>query len=299
MHIRYGYTLELACASDTEIVTVLDVHPEQRGDITQPDEPRAVALADAGRTIDLGRVERDAHGNILRRILAPAGGIRMEASGVIFHSGFAETAPPGTPAVAAQALPEAAMPFLLASRCCPVDAMSEQAWSLFRHAPAGAERVLAICEYVRGKLLAISGDGPPALRPAAEALDEGMGSMADYAHCAIAFCRALEMPARYCAGHLPAASGFAGRCEGAFCAWFEVFLEGGWFVFDAWHAESPIGRVLVARGRDAADAPPVLAGADCGPVKLECFASEIAGARYPVTSQDRRERWQTRGAAGA
>jgi transglutaminase-like putative cysteine protease len=293
VYIRYGYIVEIETEAEAEIGVRLDIHPEQRGDISQPDVMTARARR-GGAPVDCSAMETDGHGNIRRRIRAPAGGIQLEGEGVLFHAGFADLRPSGTGAVAPAELPAETLPFLLASPACDTAALTDQAWSLFRHIPAGFERVDAICEYVHQKLR-FAEDEPLSRRTASEALQAGAGSIRDFAHAAIAFCRAMEIPARYCAGYLPGSGEKPGRCEGGFCAWFEAYLD-GWWTFDPWHGDARIGRILVARGFDAIDAPLIEAPTGARVLRLHCYADPIAGPRYPATAQDRDEHWQARSA---
>ena len=294
LHIRYGYLIEIETAAAAEIAVRLDVHPDQRGDITQPDAMAAEALAGGG-AVDASRIDKDRHGNLVRRVAAPEGGLRLRGVGVLFHSGFPDPAPPEGRAIPPADLPADVLPFLLSSRCCPTAELTDQPWSLFRHVPEGWSRVQAVCEYLHRKLRAAEANLHPP-RTASEVLAAGAGSITDFAHAAIAFCRSLDIPARYCAGYLAGSGNAVDRCEGGFCAWFEAYLDGGWWAFDAWHTEAPLGRILVARGLDAADAPTLAAPTGCRIGRLDLLAEVVEGARYPATAQDRREHWQAMGA---
>ena len=289
MHIRYGYSIDIEQSDDIAIETILDIHLSQRGDITQPETVVATALS-GGQQVDATFVEKDHNGNLVRRFLAPAGGLRIETEGVVFHSGFAESGRPSGGLPAAASLPPEVLPFLLPSRCCPEGEVSDRAWSLFRHVGEGWDQVLAICDYVNRKLHPFS--SPTASQTAGQALDAGAGSMDDFAHLAIAFCRSLGIPARYCRGYLLGPEGGANLCEHSFCAWFEVYLDGDWWTADARHLDARIGRILVAQAADAAAAPVALGGKDLQVTRLDCFAEPVEGARFPATSRERHAHWQ-------
>jgi transglutaminase-like putative cysteine protease len=290
VHIRYGYSLDLVQDEASCVTAILDVHPAQRGDITQPEQIVARSLS-VGEIVELKAIDNDANGNLLRRYEVPPGGVSIASEGVIFSSGFAESGRPTDPPAATADLPPDVVPFLLPSRNCPEGELTERAWSLFRHVPAGWDQVLAICDYVNAKLRAASSGLLPS-RTAGEALQDGTASMDDFAHVAIAFCRALDIPARYCRGYLLGPDGGANLCGHSFCAWFEVYLDHAWWTADARAIDLRIGRILVARGADAADAP-ILAGASSLRLtRLECFAEPIEGARYPATTQDRAAHWR-------
>ncbi len=290
MHIRYGYSLDLEQPDASVVTAILDVHPAQRGDITQPEEIMARSLSE-GRSVGVKAIDQDENGNLLRRYEVLPGGLRIEGEGVIFNSGFADSGRPvGAPKPTAD-LPIDVVPFLLPSRNCPEGELTERAWSLFRHVPAGWDQVMAICDYVNRKLqLASSGLMPS--RTAGEALQEGTASMDDFAHVAIAFCRALDIPARYCRGYMLGPEGGANLCGHSFCAWLEVFLDDGWWTADALAMDARIGRILVARGADAADAPLLSGSPGLRITRLACFAEPIEGARYPATTQDRAAHWR-------
>ncbi len=296
MQIRFGYRVEFEALEEVDLLVRLDVHPDQRGDITAPDEMQGGT--GTGAAVDCSRVAKDGRGNLTRSIRMPAGRLWLAAEGDIFHSGFADMPERQQASRAPEPRPADALAFLLASRCCPTAGLTDQAWPLFKHFDTDLDRVEAICDYVHRKLR-FAEDDPLAIRTAAEVLAAGAGSMRDFAHAAIAFCRCLDIPARYCFGYLPSDAGGRGLCEGSFCAWFEAYLDGGWWTFDAWHTDRRIGRVLVGRGLDAADVPIVAAPPACRVTRFECFAETVGGARYPATSEDRRDHWRALGAHSA
>ena len=290
MHIRYGYSIDIEQTSEGSIDTILDLHLSERGDVTQPEVTSALSLI-GDSAVPTISVEKDSNDNLVRRFAMPAGGVRIESTGVIFHSGFAESGRPSGATLLPAQLPPEVLPFLLPSRNCPEGEVADRAWSLFRHVTAGWDQVLAICDYVQQKLHPLSGLGPS--QTAGEALEAGAGSMDDFAHLPIAFCRALGIPARYCRGQILGPDGGANLCENSFCAWFEVYLDGSWWVADARATDPRIGRILVARAADAAEAPMVVGAPDLRVTRLECFAEPIEGARYPATTRERNVHWQT------
>jgi transglutaminase-like putative cysteine protease len=112
--------------------------------------------------------------------------------------------------------------------------------------------VQAICDYVHNRI-AFGYQHARATKTAWEAYNEERGVCRDYAHLAITFCRCMNIPARYCTGYL----GDMGTPQPwgvmDFAGWFEAYLGGRWYTFDARNNIPRIGRVLMARGRDAAD----------------------------------------------
>ncbi|RZJ01690.1 MAG: transglutaminase family protein, partial [Rubrivivax sp.] len=164
-------------------------------------------------------------------------------------------------------LPESTLVFLLGSRYCETDQLSDIAWKHFADGPTGWARVQAICDFVHGR---IEFGYPHArrTRTALEAYNEGRGVCRDYAHLAIALCRCMNIPARYCTGYL----GDYGTPQPwgtmDFAGWFEAYLGDRWYTFDARNNVPRIGRVLIARGRDASD---VALSNTFGPNRLEHF----------------------------
>jgi transglutaminase-like putative cysteine protease len=176
-----------------------------------------------------------------------------------------------------QSLPEDTLLFLLGSRYCETDLLSDTAWQLFHNTVPGYPRVQAICDYVHNHIV-FNYQNARATRTAAEAFRERTGVCRDYAHLAIAFCRAMNIPARYCTGYLSDVGETPPYGLGDFAAWFEAWIGGRWHMFDPRNNTPRRGRILMARGRDACDVAIVTT---FGPNVLESFrvwTDEIAGA---------------------
>jgi len=154
--------------------------------------------------------------------------------------------------IAVEALPEETLVFLLGSRYCETDLLSETAWRLFGAAPSGWRRVQAICDFVHSHV-EFGYEYASPTKTAWGVYREGCGVCRDFAHLAVAFCRCLNIPARYCTGYLPDIGVPPVDAPMDFAGWFEAYLEGGWYTFDPRNNAPRIGRVLIARGRDAAD----------------------------------------------
>ena len=244
MRIRTGFEIVYDCPEPAPMLLMLTVHPSRRQDLQTPEWLRTDPIVDVRQYLD-------GFGNICSRILAPAGRITLSSDFVVADSGLVDDYAPEAPQVPAQNLPDEAVIFLLGSRYCETDRLSEIAWSLFGGTPPGWARVQAICDYVHERIQF----GYQFARPtksAYEAYEEGRGVCRDYAHLAVAFCRCMNIPARYCTGYLgDIGVPVIGVMD--FSAWFEVYLGDRWYAFDARNNIPRIGRVLIARGRDATD----------------------------------------------
>ncbi len=289
MHIRYGYRIEIDCASPIPIITMLDVHPSRRGDITEPEDMAVTAVSDGSTISEIG-VYQDQFGNICRRFVAPVGGVLIEAEGIIHDGGFPDEQKQDAQMLPPEALPDDTLIFLLGSRYCETDRLSNHAWALFGAIAGGWAKVTAVCDYVHNHIrfdyqLARN------TRGAYDAVEERVGVCRDYAHLAITLCRSLNIPARYCTGYLGDIGVPADPSPMDFSAWFEVYLEGGWYTFDARHNVPRIGRVVMARGRDATDVPILNSFGAHGLKRFDVITEEVTGSRFPVTASERREHW--------
>jgi transglutaminase-like putative cysteine protease len=247
MRIRIGYKLTYECPRPTPMILTLNVHFSRVSDLVTPDH------IVTSPPIPLSGY-RDAFGNWCSRIIAPPGEIRISADALINDSGLPDAIQPGAAQHAVEDLPEETLVFLLGSRYCETDRLSETAWSLFGQTLPGWPRVQAICDFVHAHLTF----GYPyarATRTALEAFDERVGVCRDYTHLAITFCRCLNIPARYCTGYLGDIGVPASPDPMDFSTWFEAYLGGRWHTFDPRNNMPRIGRILIARGRDAADVP--------------------------------------------
>lgn len=260
MRIRLGYELIYDCPQPTPMILTLSIHFSRVSDIVVPDHlitrPSVPISA-----------YRDGFGNWCTRLVAPKGEIILTADGMVNDSGEPDVVVPSAQQHPVPELPEETLVFLLGSRYCETDRLTETAWQLFGHAPTGWGRVQAICDYVH-RHITFGYQHARATKTAWEVFNERHGVCRDYAHLAIAFCRCLNFPARYCTGYL----GDIGVPPSAdpmdFSAWFEVYLGGRWYTFDARNNIPRIGRVLIARGRDASD---VAISSTFGPNTLKGF----------------------------
>lgn len=245
MQIRVGFEMLYDCPQPTPMIMHLNVHYTRvadlvgRDDLTfDPPVPRATY--------------RDKFGNWCTRIVAPQGQLRVTADAMVRDSGLPDVVVPDAEQVAVPELPDDALLFLLGSRYCETDRLAETAWRLFEHAPKGWGRVQAICDFVN-QHITFGYEHARMTRSALEAFYDKTGVCRDFTHLAVAFCRCMNIPARYCTGYLGDIGTPPPYGTMDFAAWFEVFLEGEWHTFDARNNTPRIGRVLIARGRDATD----------------------------------------------
>lgn len=245
MRIRIGYELIYDCPQPTPMILSLNVHYSRVSDLIIPDH----MVADPPVPI---AAYRDIFGNWCSRIVAPKGMVRLSTDALIHDSGLPDIVVPEARQTRVEALPDEALIFLLGSRYCETDRLSETAWQLFGHLPTGWSQVQQICNYVNAHITFGYEHARPT-KTAWEAFQEGVGVCRDFAHLAITFCRCMNIPARYCTGYLGDIGAPPPYGPMDFAGWFEAYLDGQWYTFDPRNNVPRIGRVLIARGRDAAD----------------------------------------------
>lgn len=250
---------------------MLRVHPSRAGDLVMEDTLDTVPVVPVSSYTD-------GFGNICSRLVAPAGVFDVATFGVLNDSGAPDPCEAGAGQVPVEDLPDEVIAFLLPSRYCESDLLSEFAWKAFGQGPEGWDRVQAICDFVHGYLTFDYQQSRPT-RTAAQALKEKVGVCRDFAHTAIALCRSLNIPARYCTGYISDVGQPPPYPPMDFAAWMEVWLGGQWWVFDPRNNDTRYGRVLVGRGRDAADVPLIHS---FGQHELTAFRVWIDEARRPA-----------------
>lgn len=275
MRIRYGYRLALECNVPTPASFAIDVHPDRRGDVVV--ESPIVMRTPDGRNVPHARA-LDLFGNVRRRAVLPPGRTIIEHHGVIEDCGAHEPVVPTARQVPVADLPEEAMGFLLPSRYCESDLLGPEAWSRFAGVPEGWQRVQAICDFVHNHIRFGYGFADNT-RTASGGLRDGRGVCRDFAHLAITLCRAMNIPARYCTGYLGDIGVPHDPAPMDFSAWFEAYLDGRWYSFDARHNIPRIGRIVMARGRDAADVPIVSTFGPHGLAVFEVWTDELGAER--------------------
>lgn len=245
MLIRAGYDIRFEGEEPTPMLAMLSIHPSRNKDLATPHH---IVTAPEVPIYDY----LDAYGNVCSRVTVPQGGLTLSCHFTIEDSGQPDSVPRGAVQHAIEDLPDDVLLYLLGSRYCETDRLSETAWSLFGHIRSGGEKVQAITAFTHNHI-EFGYHHARANRTAWDSYQEQRGVCRDFAHLAIALCRCMNIPARYCTGYLGDIGVVASDVPMDFSAWFEVYLGGEWHSFDARHRVPRIGRILMAAGRDAAD----------------------------------------------
>jgi transglutaminase-like putative cysteine protease len=247
MKIRVGFEMLYEFPQPTPMIMVLGTHFTRASDIIVPDH------LTTSPSVPI-EPYRDLFGNWCSRIVAPSGPMRLAADGVVRDSGLPDPVVKSAVQHAVEDLPADTLVYLLGSRYCETDRLSDIAWKLFENTQPGWPRVQAICDFVH-RHIAFGYQHARATMTAWEVYNEGKGVCRDYAHLAITFCRCMNIPARYCTGYLSDIGTPQPWAVGDFAGWFEAYIGGRWQMFDPRNNVPRIGRVLIAQGRDASDVP--------------------------------------------
>jgi len=242
--ITIGFDIEFDLPAPTPMILMLYVHPSRQKDLLAEQtivvEP-AIPLTEF----------TDLYGNRCARIFAPAGNLRLSLETLIADSGEPDAAAPEAPQANIEDLPDDVLPFLLTSRYCEVDKLSDIAWQLFGSTAPGWARAQAICDWVH-KHITFGYHFADSTKSAFDVYQDGRGVCRDFSHLAVAFFRCMNIPARYVTGYM-GDIGVPLVLPMDFSGWFEGYLGGRWYTFDARHNKPRIGRIVMAVGRDAAD----------------------------------------------
>jgi len=244
MIIKIGFDIQFEVPAPTPMILMLYVHPSRQADLRGEEkitvEPN-IPLTDF----------TDLYGNRCARVLAPAGDIRFSLETLIEDSGQPDPRHPAAIQHAIEDLPNDTLPFLLTSRYCEVDKLSDIAWKLFGSTAPGWARAQAINTWVHNHIT-FGYNFADSSKSAFDVYNDPRGVCRDYSHLAIAFCRCMNIPARYTTGYM-GDIGVPVVLPMDFSGWYEVYLGGCWHTFDARHDIPRIGRIVMAHGRDAAD----------------------------------------------
>lgn len=245
MQIRIGYEIVTRQEMPTPMVLLLHIRPELSPLLIQPDDLHVTPSV-------FVRDFTDAFGNRSVRLIAPAGEIRFFTEAVIENDGKRDVVVSDAVQHPIEDLPEECLPFLLASRYCEVDKLSDFAWDSFGMLPSGWGKVQAVCDFVHTHV-AFGYEHARYTKSAVDVLAEKTGVCRDFQHLALTLCRCLGIPARYATGYLSSIDSPPTGNPMDFSAWFQVYLSGQWYDFDARFNSPRVGRILMAVGRDAAD----------------------------------------------
>jgi transglutaminase-like putative cysteine protease len=247
IRLHVGCGLQFEMPQPIPLIAMLSVHYSRAGDMETPDRLQTTPAVPV-------ESYRDAMGNWCHRLVAPRGRFSIASSAVVRDAGLADPVDCTAIQHQLQHLPVDTLPFLLASRYCETDVLAEEAWRLFGSLPLGWARVQGVCNFVHGHIT-FGYEHSRATRSAVETYGERRGVCRDYAHLAVAFCRCLNIPARYCCGYVSDIGEPPPYAPMDFAAWIEVWLGNRWHTFDPRNNTPRKGRILMTTGRDAADVP--------------------------------------------
>lgn len=245
MLIRIGYDIVFDSPAPVPMILMLYTHPSRASTMKKPDQLKLEPNIPV-------QEYTDGFGNRCSRIVAPAGRLRLWNDAIVEDSGQPDIVNWDAAQHAVPDLPADTLQYLLGSRYCEVDLMNDIAWNLFGQTQPGWARVQAICDWVHSNIR-YGYEYARSTKTAYEVYNERTGVCRDFTHLPITFCRCLNIPARYATGYLGDIRVPPVPTPMDFHAWFEAFLDGQWYTFDARHNVPRVGRVLMARGRDAVD----------------------------------------------
>jgi transglutaminase-like putative cysteine protease len=270
MEIKVGFEITYAAAAPTPMVIMLSIHPSRYSDIV------GTETITAEPNVPIG-FYRDSFGNVCGRLVAPAGGVTLFGSALVRDSGLPDVVNPAAVQLPIDQLPDELLLYLMPSRYCETDKLTDIAWKLFGATRPGWDRVCAICEFVH-HYVTFGYEHAHAMKTAVDVYEQKSGVCRDFAHLALTLCRCMGIPARYCTGYMGDIGIPPEPLPMDFSGWFQVYLSGQWYTFDARHNFPRIGRILMATGRDAAD---VALSTSFGRMELKKFivvSDEVVGA---------------------
>ena len=276
MRIRLGYDIQFEVPVPAPVVAMLNVHPSRAGDLLEPDLLRIEPEVKQEQYTD-------GFGNLCCRFTAPAGWIRLWNSTLIEDSGEVDPHDFAAREIPVADLPPEALVFLLNSRYCEVDLLSYTAAQLFGGMAPGWQRVQAICDWVHENVT-FGYQFASATKTALDVYRERRGVCRDFQHLAITLCRSLNIPARYATGYLGDIRVPVTDAPMDFSAWFEAYLDGRWWAFDARNNAPRVGRVLLATGRDATDVAITTSFGDARLVHFEVTADEVTAPQASIVA---------------
>ncbi len=270
MKIRAGYEIAYDCPQPTPMILQVSVHPSRQADLISWDGLKIDPVIPAN-------TYHDVFGNFCHVIRAPAGRLTLSTDFLVQDSGELDEVAPGAMAHPLGELPVDTLIYLLGSRYCETDRLSDIAWSTFGHLPKGWPLVQAICDFAHERIK-FGYEHASVTKTAFDAYTERRGVCRDFAHLAVTFCRCMNIPARYCTGYLGDMGTEPPYGPGDFAAWFEAYLGGRWYIFDPRNNVRRLGRILMARGRDATDVAMVTSFGPCTLANFKVVTDEVPDA---------------------
>jgi transglutaminase-like putative cysteine protease len=245
MQIKVGFEITYAAVQPTPMVIMLSIHPSRQRDIFDSE------VITAEPNVPIG-FYRDTFGNVCGRLVAPAGGVTLLGNALVRDSGLPDAVNSSAEQVPIEKLPDELLLYLMPSRYCETDKLTDIAWSLFGNTRPGWDRVAAITAFVHDHVT-FGYEHAHHMKSAHDVYEQKSGVCRDFAHLAVAFCRCMGIPARYCTGYMGDIGIPPEPLPMDFSGWFQAYLSGEWYTFDARHDTPRIGRILMGTGRDAAD----------------------------------------------
>jgi transglutaminase-like putative cysteine protease len=289
LRLRVGCEFDYDSATEVPMLMLVRAHPDDRHRTlyesrwTSPDVPVREYL--------------DSFANRCWRLTAPAGPLQVRYDALVEISAEPDPVVAEAPLIAVQDLPDDSLVFTLASRYIQSDLLGQAAWDLFGATPPTWLRIQAVCDWVHQHVRYEAGSSDPTVT-ALDVFERRVGVCRDFALLATAFCRALNIPARYTFGYLPDIAVDPPDVPMDFHAWFEAYVGGQWYAFDARHNVPRVGRVVIGRGRDAVD---VAMTTSYGPQQLRqmtVWAEEVAPGVADDNDADELEAVETGSTAG-
>jgi transglutaminase-like putative cysteine protease len=260
MLIRAGYEMRFETKAPAAMMALLSVHPSRNKDLRTPH--RIMGSPDVPIYDYI-----DGFGNVASRLTVPRGGVTLSADFLIEDDGQPDVRAPDGLQMRVEDLPDDVLIFLLGSRYCETDRLMEMAWGEFGHLQSARDRVETIVAFVHNHI-SFGYEHARSDKTAWNGYQEKLGVCRDFAHLAVTLCRCMNIPARYCTGYLGDIGVPVSDAPMDFSAWFDVFVDGDWYTYDARHNAPRIGRILMARGRDATD---TALTTNFGPAELTSF----------------------------
>ena len=242
--VRVGCSLAYDVTTPTPVLFVLKPRHEGRNFVLQETLSFGIGLP--------SYEFQDSHGNNTYRSMFMPGRNEIRHDALVTISGLPDSREIFGSVLPVGQLPYDVLRYTLPSRYCDSDKLLNFAWNQFGHIEHGLLRVQAICDWVHNNIEYRFGSGRPDIS-ASEVIERRYGVCRDFAHVAIALCRAFNLPARYVTGHLPDIGYIDPGTPMDFHAYCEVYLGRDWLTFDPRYNVPRIGRIKVAHGSDAVD----------------------------------------------